>query len=219
MRRLYRLPDDPDQLVVQRVQVRFVAQAGRERFQGLSGVVLAAVEAPVYEGLDASPQWVKQCCYHERGDDYGELRLLLLACERTEHELGRRHPAEIHQRQRRREGTVDQRTVDDEVYVVKAVAEDSYANSDRQTHQTHHAEHETAPLQPSHAGQIGDAAGEDGAADQYHYNVGEQLHLLALDPPRAAEAHRHRRYRPTAPTRKRASTAPNIGRSPPRPSM
>src|SRR5918994_7608123 len=87
MRRLYLPPDYPDQLVVQRVQVRFVAQAGRERFQGLSGVVLAAVEAPVYEGLDASPQWVKQCCYHERGDDYGELRLLLLACERTEHEL------------------------------------------------------------------------------------------------------------------------------------
>ena len=92
MRRLYRLPDDPDQLVVQRVQVRFVAQAGRERFQGLSGVVLAAVEAPVYEGLDATSQGGEQCCYHERGDDYGELRLLLLACERTEHELGRRHP-------------------------------------------------------------------------------------------------------------------------------
>ena len=43
---------------------------------------------------------------------------------------------------------------------------------------------------------VGDAAGEDGAADQYHYNVGEQLHLLALDPLRAAEAHRHRRYHP-----------------------
>src|SRR5918998_3042564 len=160
MRRLYRLPDDPDQLVVQRVQVRFVAQAGRERFQGLSGVVLAAVEAPVYEGLDASPQWVKQCCYHERGDDYGELRLLLLACERPEDELGRRHPAEIHQRQRHREGTVDQGAVDNEVYLVEAVAEDRYAHGNRQTNEGLHTEFERDLSQPPQAGHVRDSAGE-----------------------------------------------------------
>ena len=79
-------------MIVQRVQVHLVAQAGRERFQGLSCIILAAVEAMVDKTLDVSPQGVEQCCYHKRGDDYGELGLLMLACERPEHELGRRHP-------------------------------------------------------------------------------------------------------------------------------
>jgi hypothetical protein len=40
--RLHRLPNYPYQVVVQRVEVCFVAQSGREGFQGLSRVVLLA---------------------------------------------------------------------------------------------------------------------------------------------------------------------------------
>src|SRR5215204_2980111 len=49
MRRLHRLPHHPHQIVAQRVQVCFVTQIGREAFQGLPGIVLASVEAPVYK--------------------------------------------------------------------------------------------------------------------------------------------------------------------------
>src|SRR5215211_4648575 len=57
------------QVVVQGVQVRFVAQADGEDFQSLAGVVLAAVEAAVYERLDAVSQGGEQRSYQQRGSD------------------------------------------------------------------------------------------------------------------------------------------------------
>jgi hypothetical protein len=68
---LHRLPYHPHQVVAQGVQVCFVAQLGREGFQGLSCIVLAAVEAPVYEGLDATPQGGEQRGNDQGGDDDG----------------------------------------------------------------------------------------------------------------------------------------------------
>jgi len=53
MRRLHRLLHHGQQLLAQLVQVHFLAQGGAERCQGLSGVILAAVEAPVNDPLDA----------------------------------------------------------------------------------------------------------------------------------------------------------------------
>src|SRR5918995_988682 len=44
---LHRLPHDRYQFRVQTIQVRLVPEPGRERFQGLSRVVAAPVEAPV----------------------------------------------------------------------------------------------------------------------------------------------------------------------------
>jgi hypothetical protein len=46
---LYRLPNHTHQVVAQGVQIRLVSELGREGLQGLGCVVLAAVEAPVYE--------------------------------------------------------------------------------------------------------------------------------------------------------------------------
>jgi hypothetical protein len=45
----------------------------------LAAVVLAAVEAPVYERLDASPKRSEEDRDHKRGDDDRELGLLRLA--------------------------------------------------------------------------------------------------------------------------------------------
>jgi hypothetical protein len=64
------------QIVAQCLQVCFVAQLGRERFQGLSGVVLAAVEAPIYEGLYPTPQGSKQRRDQEGGSHDREGGLL-----------------------------------------------------------------------------------------------------------------------------------------------
>jgi hypothetical protein len=43
------------QIFAECVQVCFVTQLGREGFQGLSSIVLAAVEDPVYERLYTPP--------------------------------------------------------------------------------------------------------------------------------------------------------------------
>jgi hypothetical protein len=116
---------------VQRLKFRRVAEPGGEGFQSLSRVVLASVEAFVYEGLDAAPQWVEQCRYHEGGDDYGELWLLGLVRQRAEDRLGRRHAPQVDCDQRCREGTVDQREVDDYVDIVESVLQYGEANGYR----------------------------------------------------------------------------------------
>ena len=63
---LHRLPYHTHQVVIEGFQVRLVLQLGEEHFQGLPCVVLPAIEAPVYEGLDATPQGREQ-----RGDQEG----------------------------------------------------------------------------------------------------------------------------------------------------
>ena len=52
----HRLSHHANQIVVQCFEVRLVPQLGREGFQGPSSIVLAAVEALVYERLDATTQ-------------------------------------------------------------------------------------------------------------------------------------------------------------------
>ncbi len=53
--RLHRLFYHAHRIIADCVQVSFVAQLGREGFQGLSSIVLAAVEAPVDERLYTPP--------------------------------------------------------------------------------------------------------------------------------------------------------------------
>jgi len=73
---LYRLPYHLYQIGAERIQIRFIAQLGREGFEGLTRVVLAAVEALVYERLEATPQRGEQRCDREGGSYGGELALL-----------------------------------------------------------------------------------------------------------------------------------------------
>jgi hypothetical protein len=57
--RLHRLPYHTSKIVVQRLQVCLVAKPGGEGFQGLSCVVLPAVETAVDKRLNAASQWVE----------------------------------------------------------------------------------------------------------------------------------------------------------------
>ena len=50
----------PHQVVAEDVQVRLFAQPGVEGCQRLCCIILAAVEAPIYEKLDTSPQRVNR---------------------------------------------------------------------------------------------------------------------------------------------------------------
>jgi hypothetical protein len=76
MGRLHGLHHHTHQVVVEGFQVRLVPELGREGFQGLSRVVPAAVEAPIYEGLDAFSQRREQGRYDQGGRDDGQLRLV-----------------------------------------------------------------------------------------------------------------------------------------------
>src|SRR5215203_3696515 len=74
--RLHRRSKDRKQLHVQLLQVRLVAQSGREVFQRPPGVVLLAIETPVYETLYAPPQRVEQSGYRQGRSDDGQLTVL-----------------------------------------------------------------------------------------------------------------------------------------------
>jgi hypothetical protein len=49
-------PSRPPKVVVQGLQVRLIPQLEEEGFERLSGIVLASVEATIYERLYATPQ-------------------------------------------------------------------------------------------------------------------------------------------------------------------
>ena len=73
---LHRLPDHCHQIVAQSIEVRLVSKLGGEALESLLRVILLAVEAPIYERLNAPSQGVEQCCYQERGGYHGEGGLL-----------------------------------------------------------------------------------------------------------------------------------------------
>ena len=98
---LHRLPHDSYEVAAQGVQVSLVTQLGREGFQGLCCIILSAVEAPVYERLDAASSGVEQSRYHQSGDDHSQLWLPLLTGEGTEDRPGCRYAPEVHKYQRR----------------------------------------------------------------------------------------------------------------------
>src|SRR5215203_1291007 len=172
---LHSLPYHPHQVVAQGIQVRLVPELDREGFQGLSGVVLPSVEAPVYERLDTASQGVEQSGYQQGGDDYGQLGLLLLSREGAEEGLGRRHAPEVHERQHRGERPVDEGAVYDHVDVEEAVLHDRYAREDRQPEQGDVHDHDA----DVHAPDSNNTAYQDGA-DHHRAPVGEPLDLLAL---------------------------------------
>src|SRR5918993_5876449 len=88
------------------------------------------MEAPIYVRLDMPTQGVEQGCSHKGRCHYGQLRLLLMAGERLDDGLGRRHDSEVHERQQDRERAVDEGAVYDEGYVVEAVPQDRYTHGD-----------------------------------------------------------------------------------------
>jgi hypothetical protein len=63
---------------------------------------------------------------HQGGDDYGQLRLLLLPSYGAEDSLGRRYAPDVDERKHRGERTVDEGTVYESVYIIESVAEDGY---------------------------------------------------------------------------------------------
>src|SRR5215212_2043645 len=104
VRRLHGLPDHTFQIIAQGVQVGLLPELGRESLKGLSRVVLPAVEAPVYEALDAMSQGVEQSGYCQRRSH--DPKLGCLTCERPEEFLKEHHATQVHRYQHRCERAV-----------------------------------------------------------------------------------------------------------------
>jgi hypothetical protein len=134
--RLHGLPHHPDEIIAECVEVGFVAKLGREGVQGLGSVVLAAVEAPIYEGLDAPPEGSEQRGDQERGCHDREGRLP--ARESDENPLQHYDDAEVEGDQHGGERAVDEGTVYDEVDLVEIVANDRYPYGDWEAYKGGH---------------------------------------------------------------------------------
>src|SRR5919112_3143080 len=177
--RLHRLPHYVHQFVIQSLQVRLIPQLCSEGLQGLSCIILPAVEAAVNEALHPPTQRVEQSGYGERGgyDSQGGL----LACQDAQEGLQADHASYVDQGQRDRKCAVDEGAVDDHVYVVEPMPHDGYAREDRQTEQA-----EADDRVADRGAPDGDYAGHEDGSNHHRAPVGEPLDLLALHRPRLA---------------------------------
>src|SRR5829696_1108316 len=118
---LYCLLDDTHELAGQIFEVRLVPQLEGEGFEGLPRVVLAAVEAAVYERLDAVPDGVEEGRDQERRCHHSQLGSLSRKGDPGPLQHG--DADEVQQGEDDAQGPVDQGAVDDDVYVVEAILE------------------------------------------------------------------------------------------------
>src|SRR5215211_5412251 len=178
---LHRLPHHTHQVVAQR---------GGVGFQGLSSVVLLAIETAIHQGLNTSPQGVEQSGDGEgRGHDREGG---LLARESDEHPLQHDDANEVECDQRDGKRAIDEGTVDDNVYVVEAIAKDGYPNRDRDGRDHGYENRITGPLEPE--GRVYhrryDVCKEE-ADNCCRSCVSEPFDLLTLYPDGMTQAHEH----------------------------
>src|SRR5215204_6619911 len=136
-------------------------------------------------------QRVEQGGDGQRGGDNGDLRSL--PCEGAEGVLQGDHAAEVEEDQHPGERTVDQRAVDDEVYVVEPISQDRYAYSDRNGWYKGYVKCEPGSLEPEwriydYGGEVRKAAGDNARSN----GVGEPLDLLTLHSCGMAQSHENR---------------------------
>src|SRR5215208_5053027 len=188
---LHRLPHHPYQVVAQCLKVSFIAQLHREPFERLGCVVFAPVEATVYETLRALPQRSKKGCYQEgRGHDREGG---LLAREGDEGSLHHDDTAEVNRDQHYCERPIDQRAIDDPVYVVESVAQDRYPYSDRNRRYKGYDECKPHSLEPEWCVYYyGDEVRKAGGNNVPRSSVSEPLDLLALHSYGTSQSHEHR---------------------------
>ncbi len=106
------------------------AQRSAESGKGSGCIVFTPVEASIDGSLGPFAEWLeegcnRECRYH---NDQGRLRHLpgKRTCECLEHD----DKPKVDQRQQCRQGAVDQGTVDNNINVEKAMAQDSYGQGD-----------------------------------------------------------------------------------------
>ena len=140
---LHRLPHNPHEVASQCLQVRLVAQLRREPF---CSVFLAVLEATVYERLDASPQGLNRAAISSVEATTARVDRSPVSAHKDP--LQQYDDAEVEGDQRGGESTVDEGAVDEEVYVVEAVAQNCYPHRDRHAYETDLHKGVSGPFEP-----------------------------------------------------------------------
>jgi hypothetical protein len=78
-RRLHRVPNHTHEVIAEGFQIGLVSKLGREGFEGLPRVLLAAVEALVFKPLHSPPQEAEECRDEQGGSDNGQLGQIVMA--------------------------------------------------------------------------------------------------------------------------------------------
>src|SRR5713226_9961141 len=128
MRWLHRLLYHRYQLFAQRVQVHFLAQRCTESRHDLGCIVFAAVEAAVNDPLKTMAQGLEQSRNCQRGDD--DSHTAVLADDAPQQRLQANHQANVDYRQDDRERTIDQRAIDQAIYIIELVTQDGNPNAE-----------------------------------------------------------------------------------------
>ena len=109
--------DYRQQLGGQRVQVHLVAEPAAERGDRAGGVIAAAVEAAVDQGLDAAAGWLEHCRYRQGRGRHDQAGVAAQQLPKPQHDRG------VGASQQDREQQVGERAADDAVQVVEAIAQ------------------------------------------------------------------------------------------------
>src|SRR6266699_4032637 len=128
---LHRLINHRHQLCAQLVQVHLIANGRTKRSDRAGCVILAPVEASVDERTRAIMQWLEQNPNQKSGSDNRQL-VSPYECETTCQELECEHADFVDHSQHDRQGAIDQRAVNDEIYVIEPEAQNGKANGERQ---------------------------------------------------------------------------------------
>ena len=107
MRRLHRLGHDAAQVGAERLEIELVAQTAAERLECPRGVVAAAEEAPVDRRLDAGARGWKSAAT-------ASVEAAIASPDWPTASADQQHQSEVCAAQRRGQGAVDQRPVDDD---------------------------------------------------------------------------------------------------------
>src|SRR6266699_6511647 len=126
---LHRLLHHRQQALAQLVQVHLVAQGGTESGQGLSGVILAAVETPVNNPLDALAERLEQNVDRQRGEDNSHA--VVLADDATQERLQANHQAHVNHRQDNSQRAIYKRAIDKHINIPQPVAQHSEPKRER----------------------------------------------------------------------------------------
>src|SRR5205809_3061767 len=127
---LHHLLNPRRQLSAYLVQVHFIADNCTKCSDRAGCVILATVEATVYERMRAIVQWLEQKPYQKRGSDNRQL-VSPYEGETACNVLEREHADFVDHSQHNRQGAIDQRAVNDEINVIEPVAQNGKANGER----------------------------------------------------------------------------------------
>ncbi len=123
---LHRLLHYCHQMLTQGCQVHFIAQGRAKCLQYASGIVFAAVEAPVDHGLNTKAQGLEQRGDHQRG--HNERNSVGLMKQSAQQGLQAKHQASVDERQQDSERAVNQCAVNNQINVPEARAHDCKTN-------------------------------------------------------------------------------------------